>query len=209
MMLSRARRLSLARTTVQGAAGVSVAAKHERRAPACSRPTCAGPRSRSATASRSSADRAGARWNCFSCISRPISSQNLKRMIPSSTSIFSKPGACLEEHGAVAPACRSPSPARRRRDCTRSGRRARFRRPSAAARHSAGNTIARARPRSASAARPARAVRGLRYWRRTKIAPPLPAASRPSKTSTTRLPVSPMCCCSLTSSICSSSSSSS
>ena len=51
-----------------------------------------------------------------------------------------------------------------------------------------------------------RAVRGFRFSRKRLIVPPLPAASRPSKTTTTRLPVRITSACSLTSSICSASS---
>ena len=52
-----------------------------------------------------------------------------------------------------APACKSPSPARPRRDCTRSGRRVPFPSPPAARPRSAGNTIGRPPCRTAWRAR--------------------------------------------------------
>ena len=54
-----------------------------------------------------------------------------------------------------------------------------------------------------------RAWRGLRYCMMRLIAPPLPAASRPSKITSTRAPVAVTHCCISTSSICSRSSSAS
>ena len=60
----------------------------------------------------------------------------------------------LQEGGRLFGACRSPSPAPRRRGCTSCGRRARSRRPRAGAARSAGSTTACARGRSAWPAPP-------------------------------------------------------
>ena len=71
--------------------------------------------------------------------------------------------ALVQEPAVLAPGCRSPSPSRRRRGCTRSGRTARSRRRPAGARRSAGSTTG-VRSRSVGAGSAAiRATRGLRY----------------------------------------------
>ncbi len=60
------------------------------------------------------------------------------------------------------------------------------------------------RSRSVGAGRATmRAIRGLRYWVMVLMVPPLPAASRPSKMTTSRTPLSFTHSCTLTNSACS------
>ena len=97
-------------------------------------------------------------------------------------------GCLAHELLVLARRCRSPSPARRRRGCTRTGRTARSRRRSAGAERSAGSTTGRARARVGFSSATTRAPRGFRCSMNRLIVPPLPAASRPSKSMTSLLP---------------------
>ena len=187
MQLSRARRLSSASTTYHGASGMSVWTNI------------------SSFAREKSTQRARDSRSIGESFQRRIGSSSRERKRRSCSSSLtenqyftagSRPRRAAARRsgtgagsGGTRPACRSPSRARRRRGCTSCGRRGRSRRPPAGARRSAGSTTA-SRSRSVGAGSATmRATRGLRYSVIRLIAPPLPAASRPSKTITSRSPV--------------------
>ena len=113
--------------------------------------------------------------------------QYLCSRMPSSTSMRSKIGHWRRNRryssGVQKPITRSTP-----HGCTSCGRTGRSRRQPGGARRTAGSTTASAAARWARAARRSVRCRGLRYSVTRLIVEPLPAASRPSKTTTTRSP---------------------
>ena len=161
MQLSRARFLSSALTTYQGACLMSVWANISSFAFEYSTQRERDSRSIGLSFQRlvGSSIRA---WKRRSCSSSLTENQYLMRMMPGADEHPLELGARAQELLGTPRRCRSPSPARRRRGCTSCGRTGPSRRPPAGARRSAGNTTGSSRARSACRSATTRQTRGLR-----------------------------------------------